>query len=204
MLKKNSSWTKAKRVLARCIIFICKLKKMRRSGEITVNEIVKDERFICRRGAVRQLRSGQGMNFIDAEAELEKPLKEMDQAILHDEPLKLNCDWVLNTPTASHHGGAWERMIRTTRSILNSIMLQHKALFNDEMLNTFMTEDEAIINSRPLTTTSEASVEPLTPAHFLTLKNSVVFKPPGKFVHTLTKKYCLLRLVAAISLFTCK
>ena len=35
-------------------------------------------RFICRRGAVRELRSDRGTNFIGAENELKKAVKEMD------------------------------------------------------------------------------------------------------------------------------
>ncbi|KAJ8047913.1 hypothetical protein HOLleu_00029 [Holothuria leucospilota] len=74
-------------------------------------------------------------------------------------------------------------MIRTTRGILNSLLFQHKGLLNDETLTTFMAEAETIINSRPLAASNEASEEPLTPAHLLTLKNSVVQPPPGNFIH---------------------
>ncbi|XP_071963839.1 uncharacterized protein [Antedon mediterranea] len=138
-------------------------------------------RFLCRRGPVRQMRSDQGTNFIGATRELKEAVKEMDQEAIRINMLRLNCDWKFNTPTASHHGGAWERMIRTTRNIFDSLMLQHKALLNDDMLSTFMTEAEAIINSRPLCATNDASLEPLTPFHLITMKSSAVYAPPGNF-----------------------
>ena len=57
-------------------------------------------RFIARRGAVRSIRSDNGISFAGASNELKKTLEEMDQ------------DWVKwqkNPPGASHTGGIWER-----------------------------------------------------------------------------------------------
>ena len=55
---------------------------------------------------------------------------------------------------------------------------------DDESLQTYLCECEAIINSRPLTVTNlndPGSLEPLTPNHLLTLKSKVVLPPPGMF-----------------------
>ena len=81
-------------------------------------------------------------------------------------------------------GGIWERQIRTTRSVLSSILQEHGKQLDDEALRTLMTEAESIINCRPLTVenlTDPPASEPLTPNHLLTLKTQIVLPPPGKF-----------------------
>ena len=144
-------------------------------------------RFIGRRGQVRQLRSDQGTNFVGAKNELANALREMDEAKLTNELLKDNCDWVhfkMNVPHASHMGGAWERQIRTVRSILSVLLDQHGSQLDDETLRTFMIEAEAVVNGRPLTVdnfTSPTGVEPLTPNNLLTMKSKIVMPPPGKY-----------------------
>ena len=55
-------------------------------------------------------------------------------------------------PLASNMGVDWERQIRTARNILNSLLKTHGASLTDESLQTLLTEVEAIVNSRPLTT----------------------------------------------------
>ncbi|XP_064121688.1 uncharacterized protein LOC135226175 [Macrobrachium nipponense] len=87
--------------------------------------------------------------------------------------------WIFNPPYASHFGGIWERQIRSVRSILGAL-LQHQVL-NEDNLRTLLCEVEAILNSRPLTRSSEDphDLEPITPAHILTLKGSVT--SPGVF-----------------------
>ena len=81
-------------------------------------------------------------------------------------------------------GGVWERQIRTTRSVLSSLLLEHGSQLDDESLRTLMTEPESIVNCRPLTVenlTDPLASEPLTPNHLLTLKTQVVLPPPGNF-----------------------
>ena len=70
-------------------------------------------------------------------------------------------------PSASHMGGAWERMIRLLRKILNALI--GSQTLNDEGLITFMTEIEAILNFRPLVPVmhDDKGQEPLTPNHLL-------------------------------------
>ena len=59
-------------------------------------------------------------------------------------------------------GGAWERMIRSICKILNALI--GSQTLNDEGLVTFMTEVEAILNSRPLVPVmyDDKGQEPLT------------------------------------------
>ena len=75
-----------------------------------------------------------------------------------------DCDWIdfnLNIPQASHVGGIWERQIRTKRSVLSSLLLEHGMQLDNEALRTFMTEAKCIVNSRALTI--ENLTDPLAP-----------------------------------------
>ena len=143
-------------------------------------------RFVCRRGPVRQLRSDRGTNFVGAKRELKEALAEMNHDKIRIELLKLDCDWIdmkFNVPTASHMGGVWERQIRTVRNVLSALLDRNGTQLNDEALQTFMCEAEAVVNSRPLTSNNVAapdSAEALTP-DFLTMKTKIVLPPPGVF-----------------------
>ena len=99
--------------------------------------------------------------------------------------MKNRCDFVMNVPYSSHWGGVWERQIKTTRSILNTILIDFKGRLDTSSLRTFLYEVMSIINSRPLTCqclNDPKSFEPLTPNHLLTKKNKILPPPPGKFV----------------------
>lgn len=136
--------------------------------------------FIAIRGNVRQLRCDQGTNFVGARREFVEALKEMDQ-----ERVKvLGCEFVMNPPSASHMGGAWERQIRTIRSVLTSILDQSSNRLDSSSLRTYFYEVMAIINSRPLTAhllNDPTGPQPLSPNHILTMKSSIILPPPGKF-----------------------
>ncbi len=91
----------------------------------------------------------------------------------------------MNTPSASHTGGIWERQIRTIRSVLTSILDQSAQRLDSASLRKFFYEVMAIINSRPLTTehlNDPSGPQPLTPNHILTMKSSVILPPSGEFV----------------------
>ena len=144
-------------------------------------------RFINRRGPVRTIRCDQGSNLMGAKNELQKALSSMDQTRVRHFLLERSCDWIEfqpNVPSASHMGGVWERQIRTARNVLSVLLDRCGNQLNDESLQTFMTEVEAVVNSHPLTVenlTSPGSLEPLTPNHLLTGKSRVVLPPPGEF-----------------------
>ena len=144
-------------------------------------------RFLNRRGPVRQLRCDQGTNFMGARNELKSALEELDQDRLQEYLAEKGCEWIpfeLNVPHSSHMGGSWERLIKTVRSALQTVLLNAGTQLDDEAFRTFMTEAECIVNSRPLTTkelNDPGAPEPLTPNHLLTQKPKVVLPPPGKF-----------------------
>lgn len=92
--------------------------------------------------------------------------------------MRLNAIFVFNSPASSHMGGAWERLIRTFRSVLNGVLGQSS--LDSSSARTVMYEAMSIVNSRPLTVV-EDSIEPLTPNHLLHMKSGLVLPPPGSF-----------------------
>ena len=145
-------------------------------------------RFVGRRGPVCSIRSDNGGNFVGADNEMQKEIKEMDHCKIKDFLLSENCDWEWvewerNPASASHMGGVWERQIRSVRNVLSSLLTEHTGRLNDESLRTLLVEVEAIVNSRPLCTDSlsDESSDPLSPNTLLTQKTKVVLPPPGTF-----------------------
>ena len=145
-------------------------------------------RFVGRRGPIRSIKSDNGGNFIGADNEMRKSMKEMDHGRIKDFLQQNLCDWEWidwerNPAKASHFGGAWERQIRSVRNVLSQMLKEHAGRLNDESLRTLFIEVEAIVNSRPLSADvlSDSSIEPLTPNHLLTMKTKVILPPPGIF-----------------------
>lgn len=135
-------------------------------------------RFISRRGKVRELRSDNGTNFVGRE--LKTAIAQWNQAQVNDVLLQKGIKWTFNPPAGSHHGGVWERLIRSVRKVLNSTLKVQR--LDEEVLHTVLCEVEAIINSRPITkaSTDPNDLEALTPNHLLLLKNQPSL-PPGDF-----------------------
>ena len=67
--------------------------------------------------------------------------------------MQRNVRWTFNPPKASHHGGVWERCIRTVRKVLNALTKDQE--LDDEILTTLMCEVEANVNNRPITKVSD-------------------------------------------------
>ena len=78
----------------------------------------------------------------------------------------LGCAWIFNVEYATWWGGAFERMVKSTKRCLRK-MIGRAQLTLDELL-TAIVEIKAVINSRPLSYISGEDVEePLTPSHLL-------------------------------------
>ncbi|TKS69341.1 hypothetical protein D9C73_003405 [Collichthys lucidus] len=137
-------------------------------------------RFIARRGQVKELRSDNGTNFVGAERELKRAIEGWNLEQINDTLSLKGIKWTFNPPTGSHHGGAWERLIRSIRSVLNSTLRSQS--LDEEGLQTVLCEVESILNSRPLTkeSTDPNDLEALTPNHLLLLKTQPCL-PPGLF-----------------------
>jgi len=131
---------------------------------------------------VSSMWSDNGTNLVGAFNELRRALSQMDQTAIQRYSSGIGMQWHFNPPGASHFGGAWERMIGSVRKVLSGLLCEHGSRLSDDEFFTLLCEVEAILNSRPLTTVSgdPSDVEPLTPAHILTMKPAVL-PPPGTF-----------------------
>ena len=127
-------------------------------------------RFIARRGQVREMYSDNGTNFQSADSELKKSIKEWNTSQIVNKMQHKGVQWHFNPPAGSHHGGSWERLIRSVRKILNVTVKEQ--LLDEEGLHTLLCEAEAVINSRPITKPSSDlnDLEALTPNHLFLLK----------------------------------
>ncbi|XP_067946287.1 uncharacterized protein [Watersipora subatra] len=136
--------------------------------------------FIALRGNVSHIQCDRGSNFVGAANELAKAFKEMSQDHIKSFLLDRNCDFVFNSPSASHMGGVWERLIRVFRNVINGILLQSHDKLDSASIRTLFYETMSIVNSRPISNI-EDDVEPLTPNHLLMIKPEMVQPPPGVF-----------------------
>ncbi|KAJ8017933.1 hypothetical protein HOLleu_44355 [Holothuria leucospilota] len=139
-------------------------------------------RFMARRGPVKSIKSDNGTNLVGAEKELRQMLEKVDQTRMIDTFCSGGIEWSFNPPAGSHFGGVWERMIRTTRKILYSLMKEQPRTLDDDLLSTLLCEVENILNNRPLTTTSPDpdDLTPLTP-NMLVNPQAKMLAPPGEF-----------------------
>lgn len=126
------------------------------------------------------MRSDNGTNFVGANRELKAALKELNHAKIQKIFRSDNIEWMFNPPFRAHHGGVWERLVRSVKNVLHSVFKEQ--LMDDEVLHTAFCEVEAILNDRPLTPVSDDpnDLEALTPKHLLLMKCKPHF-PPGLF-----------------------
>ncbi|XP_052708862.1 uncharacterized protein LOC128183749 [Crassostrea angulata] len=124
---------------------------------------------------VQVLRSDRGTNFIGAAKELKVNVINVEEKHLHNFLNEQRTTWIFNPSHSSHMGGVWERMIGTTRHILDAILLDYgsRSLIH-EVLTTFLAEASSIFNSRPLVPMSTDPENPLllSPSSLLTQKTS--------------------------------
>ena len=125
------------------------------------------KRFVNRRGNAKALYSDCGTNFKGAHKELKDCLMALNQIEIGQYAAQEDMEWHFNPPDAPHMGGAWERLVGCVKVALRNIVKER--LVTDFQLMTLLTEVETIINSRPLTETSDDinDLEALTPNHFL-------------------------------------
>ena len=133
------------------------------------------QRFMCRRGNIKVIKCVNGTNFVGTERELRKAIRLFNRQKIANFLLSQEIEWKFNTQTASLMGGAWERMIRCVRQVLQVLLKEQR--LDDEGLTTVMCQAENIVNSRPLTHVSEDTQDPqlLTPNHLLHLQATSVF-----------------------------
>ena len=97
-------------------------------------------RFIAWRGAPDHIYSDNETNFVGGTKILHDSLREWNQHQINDYLRQQEIRWTFNPPTHSHIGGSWERMIRSVRGILSSLLSSQS--ISEDVLQTAMTEVE--------------------------------------------------------------
>ena len=100
-------------------------------------------RFIGRRGKPLSILSDMAGCFVGADRVLHESIAAWNQAVINKQFPQKEIQWVFSPPLTSHFGGCYERMIRSTRKILNVLLREQVVAY--EKLNTFMVVVESII-----------------------------------------------------------
>ena len=101
---------------------------------LTTDSFIQSLRkFMAIRCPVRLLRCDNGTNFVGANRELAKSVEIIQDEALRSFLINNKCDlkFKMNPPSASHMGGAWERLIGVVRSVLSALLEQHSGRLDD-------------------------------------------------------------------------
>ncbi|XP_065083544.1 uncharacterized protein LOC135705687 [Ochlerotatus camptorhynchus] len=123
--------------------------------------------LIARRGVPRYIYCDRGTNFVGANNELGRVVRELDHEAMMKEFVSSETTWSFNPPSSPHMGGSWERLIRSVKTSLKSLNLPRRP--SDEVLRNALAEIENTLNSRPLTHVpiEDNAAPALTPNHIL-------------------------------------
>ena len=122
------------------------------------------ERF-CR-GTPTTNMSDNGTNFVGAQKELLACVESWNTlapAVFVQKGIK----WEFNPSSAPHHGGSWERLVRSVKRFLYDILGNRRV--TEENLRITMCLVEQSLNASPITAVSSnpPDLEALTPDHFI-------------------------------------
>ena len=125
------------------------------------------ERFVSRRGTPAITWSDNGTNFVGAEKELRENIAKWNTINIAVELAHKGIKWRFYPPSAPHQGGIWERLVRSFKRLLYTILGTRR--LTDEVLSTTFCLVEHALNSRPLPPVSAdpSDLGALTPNHFL-------------------------------------
>jgi len=112
-------------------------------------------RFVVLRGLPRVIFSYNGTSLVAGERELRQALEEWDQSVIKRFMVNKGTTWKIPPPSSPHFGGFLERLVKSFKSALRSVLLNQTV--TDEVLLTVIAEVSALLNSRPLT---HISVDP--------------------------------------------
>ncbi|RLU19839.1 hypothetical protein DMN91_008398 [Ooceraea biroi] len=135
----------------------------------TDGSIAAHKRFTSRRCICSTITSDQGTNFVGANAELRRLFRAATREWSEIANILANdgVEWKFNPPSTLHFGEKWEAGVKSVKGHLRRII--GDTVLTYEELSTFLTQVEAILNSRPLVALSDdpADLSALTPGHFL-------------------------------------
>lgn len=125
------------------------------------------KRFVSRRGLCSHIYSDNATNFSAAARELKQIHHILKGTEFQNYVDQFQIEWHFIPANSPHFGGLWEAAVRSVKHHLkraiNSINLTFEEFY------TFLTQIEAVLNSRPLVPLSNdpRDLEPLTPGHFI-------------------------------------
>ncbi|XP_071580238.1 uncharacterized protein [Temnothorax nylanderi] len=126
-------------------------------------------RFSSRRGKPAHIYSDNGTNFVGANRELKSLAQFLTDEAKNIERAsgEIGITWHFIPAHSPHFGGLWEAGVKSTKHHLRRIA--GNAVLTFEEFYTFLTQIEALLNSRPLIPMSSDpnDLTPITPAHFL-------------------------------------
>ena len=118
-----------------CVIFTC---FNTRAVHIEVIESLETDafinalvRFVARRGSPAKVFWDNASTFLGSGNELLKSLRQLNRDKIVQTARRLDIEWIFNVPLATHHGGVWERLIRTMRRVLAAIIHPESRLTDD-------------------------------------------------------------------------
>ena len=139
-------------------------------------------RFTARRGHFSDLFSDQGTNFIGADTCLQQLFEgfQSENSEVFHRLINEGTQWYFNPPKAAHFGGLWEAGIKSAKHHLRRVIGEQVLTFTE--YNTIKYRIEAVLNSRPIIPLSDdpTDLQPLTPAHFLIMRNSFLVPVPDQ------------------------
>ncbi|XP_058828571.1 uncharacterized protein LOC131688382 [Topomyia yanbarensis] len=129
--------------------------------------IMAVRRFVARRGPPAEFHTDNATCFQGASRELQDEIASRNNALALTFT-SAQTRWKFIPPATPHMGGAWERLVRSVKVAIGSI-LDAPRKPDDETLETIIYEAEAMVNCRPLTyiPLQSANQEALTPNHFI-------------------------------------
>lgn len=125
-------------------------------------------RFLARRGPISHLYSDRGTSFTGSVTELRAAIKQLAECEEVGGFLtSRGIQWHFIPPKAPHMGGAWERLVKSTKIALKAILKDR--IVSEDVLHTTLVEIERLVNSRPLSENPDSpdELEALSPNHFI-------------------------------------
>jgi len=169
LIMRETSLRKARQYKVYISVFVCmsvKAVHLELVSDLTSEAFLAAfNRFVARRGLPSSVYSDCGTNFVGASKKLFDLVN--NPKIQEQLSSKFVCEWHFNPPSAPHFGGLWEAAVRSTKSLLVRVL--GNQVLSLEEFSTVLCRIESVLNSRPLTASSNDpnDLECLTPGHFL-------------------------------------